>query len=284
MLGLQPHAGSVSQRFVCGRHQFIRLRSTLMTRLGRSLHQQPALPADHRPVPVPIALDKPPSDEVLRLWRSAEAVCFDVDSTFCEDESIDEIAAFLGVGEEVAALTARAMGGSIKFQDALAMRLGVMQPTRQQLDTFLQRHPARLSKGIPELVQRLHAQGKGVFLVSGGFRAVIHPIADSLGIPLSNVYANTIRFNSDGSYCDFDPEEYTSQSGGKAAAIREIKAKHGYSTIVMVGDGATDLEARQPGGADLFIGYGGVVLRPNIAALADWYVMDIHLLLDALQA
>lgn len=24
----------------------------------------------------------------------------------------------------------------------------------------------------------------------------------------------------------------------------------------MVGDGATDLEARQPGGADLFIGYG----------------------------
>ena len=32
------------------------------------------------------------------------------------------------------------------------------------------------------------------------------------------------------------------------------QAQHGYSPMVMVGDGATDAEARQPGGADLFIG------------------------------
>jgi hypothetical protein len=29
--------------------------------------------------------------------------------------------------------------------------------------------------------------------------------------------------------------------------------------------------------------YGGVVERPNIAAQADWYIYDIHALLDALQ-
>ena len=48
-----------------------------------------------------------PSPAVLATWRSAKAVCFDVDSTLCTDESIDEIAAFLGVGEEVAALTSQ---------------------------------------------------------------------------------------------------------------------------------------------------------------------------------
>ena len=48
-----------------------------------------------------------PSPEVLSTWRSAKAVCFDVDSTLCTDESIDEIAAFLGVGEQVAALTSQ---------------------------------------------------------------------------------------------------------------------------------------------------------------------------------
>lgn len=32
------------------------------------------------------------------------------------------------------------------------------------------------------------------------------------------------------------------------------QAKHGLTSMVMIGDGATDLEARQPGGADLFIG------------------------------
>lgn len=50
----------------------------------------------------------------------------------------------------------------------------------------------------------------------------------------------------------------------------------------MVGDGATDLEARTPDGAGLFIGYGGVVARPNIAAAADWYVYRIQDLVDAL--
>lgn len=48
-----------------------------------------------------------PSAAVLATWRSAKAVCFDVDSTLCTDESIDEIAAFLGVGEQVAALTSQ---------------------------------------------------------------------------------------------------------------------------------------------------------------------------------
>lgn len=48
-----------------------------------------------------------PSAAVLAIWRSAKAVCFDVDSTLCTDESIDEIAAFLGVGEQVAALTSQ---------------------------------------------------------------------------------------------------------------------------------------------------------------------------------
>lgn len=33
-----------------------------------------------------------------------------------------------------------------------------------------------------------------------------------------------------------------------------IQKTHGYSSIVMVGDGATDLEARQPDAAGIFIG------------------------------
>jgi hypothetical protein len=48
--------------------------------------------------------------------------------------------------------------------------------------------------GIPELVAKLQSQGKNVFLVSGGFRQVIHPIAESLNIPVSNVHANNLLF------------------------------------------------------------------------------------------
>eukprot|EP01026_Neomeris_dumetosa_P041227 TRINITY_DN34142_c0_g1_i1.p3 TRINITY_DN34142_c0_g1~~TRINITY_DN34142_c0_g1_i1.p3 ORF type:complete len:123 (-),score=19.17 TRINITY_DN34142_c0_g1_i1:10-378(-) len=75
-----------------------------------------------------------PSEDVLKIWKSAKAVCFDVDSSLCTDESIDEIAAFLGVGDVVKELTAKAMGGSVKFQDALAMRLNAMKPSLADIE------------------------------------------------------------------------------------------------------------------------------------------------------
>ena len=43
-------------------------------------------------------------EEVKNIWRSADCVCFDVDSTICTDEAIDELAVFLGVGDQVADL------------------------------------------------------------------------------------------------------------------------------------------------------------------------------------
>lgn len=45
--------------------------------------------------------------EVLDIWQNASAVCFDVDSTVCVDEGIDELAEFCGAGKAVAEWTAR---------------------------------------------------------------------------------------------------------------------------------------------------------------------------------
>ena len=48
--------------------------------------------------------------------------------------------------------------------------------------------------GIRELTQRLQERGTAVYLVSGGFRSIINPIADMLNIPRDHVYANTILY------------------------------------------------------------------------------------------
>jgi len=42
---------------------------------------------------------------VKRLLKSADAVCFDVDSTVIEEEGIDMLAAYKGAGNAVAELT-----------------------------------------------------------------------------------------------------------------------------------------------------------------------------------
>ena len=76
-------------------------------------------------------------------------------------------------------------------------------------------------------------------------------------------------------------EKQRSACGLTSAGVHQ--AQYGYAPLVMVGDGATDAEARRPGGADIFIGYGGAVRRPAVAAAADWYVLSIQPLLDALE-
>ncbi|KAG0481324.1 hypothetical protein HPP92_011838 [Vanilla planifolia] len=110
----------------------------------------------------------------------------------------------------------------------------------------------------------------------------VKPVALQLGIPLENIFANQLLFGSTGEFLGFDPKEFTSRSGGKAVAVQFIRKVHGYKHLVMIGDGATDLEARQPGGADLFICYGGVQLRQTVAAKADWLVTSFEELVNSL--
>lgn len=45
-----------------------------------------------------------------------------------------------------------------------------------------------------------------------------------------------------GKYAGFDKNEPTSESGGKSKVIDHLRKKFGFSSIVMIGDGITDLE------------------------------------------
>ena len=49
----------------------------------------------------------------------------------------------------------------------------------------------------------------------------------------------------------------------------------------MVGDGATDMQARPP--ADAFIGFGGIVTRDVVKEGADWFVTDFEELLEIIR-
>lgn len=234
---------------------------------------------------MPSTSNREPSEDVIDLLRTATGVCFDVDSTVCTDEGIDELAAFLGVGDRVAALTASAMGGSVPFHEALAARLDVMRPSRKQLDAMLAAHPPAdlLTPGIAALIARLVALNKRVYLVSGGFRQMIEPVAAELAIPPTDIYANSLLFDDAGDFTGHDPAEPTSRAGGKAKVVADLKASRGYSTVVMIGDGATDMEARDvPGGADAFIGFGGIQVRDKVKAGADWFVTSFDELMKAL--
>eukprot|EP00042_Codosiga_hollandica_P057047 m.836715 g.836715 ORF g.836715 m.836715 type:complete len:224 (+) comp59487_c0_seq14:3159-3830(+) len=209
-----------------------------------------------------------PDGRLLGLWCSAQAVCFDVDSTVCEDEGIDNLAAACGVHAQVAELTTKAMSGSVPFEAALTARLALMRPSAAQVQACAQM-PPRLTSGIASLVTALHARGVRVFLISGGFFELIRPVADLLHIPAENIFANRLLHDEHGEFLGHDTTQPTSRSGGKVLAVREIRQRHQLERICMIGDGTTDLETM--GDVELFIGFGGNVVREKVQAAAPWF-------------
>ena len=236
--------------------------------------------------PSPPDHDPPPPERVVDVWRNAQAVCFDVDCMVCKNDGIDELAAFLDKEEEVARLTSQAMDGSVDLTQSLEERMRILGSSGDlvsDVQEYLRTCSAedRLNPGIRELVSALHDRGVAVYLISGGFREMCLPVARILGIEPSNVFANRMLFTADDAtglptkFAGFDRSEPTSRRGGKPEVIRNLRAIHPYETVVMVGDGITDLEAAAvEGGSDIFIGYCGTVLRPEIAEGADWLVRD----------
>lgn len=215
------------------------------------------------------------------VLRDCDCVCFDVDSTVIMDEGIDELAAFLGVGPKVVELTNNAMAGSMTYKESLCKRLEIIQPSRQQMDDFITQNPPRLTKGVKELTKLLHARHVTVYLISGGFQAIIEPIAELLNIPKENIFANRITFSETGVYQGFDETCPTCETGGKPKVIHSLKHEHGYKRLVHVGDGVTDMEACPP--ADAFIGFGGNQVREKVKAGAQWFTSSFQEMIEELE-
>ncbi|KAK7791061.1 hypothetical protein R5R35_007152 [Gryllus longicercus] len=219
-------------------------------------------------------------NDVRTIWKMADAVCFDVDSTVIQEEAIDELAKFCGKGEQVKKMTQEAMNGNMDFRESFRRRLEIIRPQMSQIRDFIKTKPPRLTPGIKKLVEALHQRSVPVYLISGGLMGIITPVALELNIPLQNIYANRLKFYFNGEFAGFDESEPTSRNGGKGEVIKMLKTKYGYSSVVLIGDGATDLEASPP--AEAFIGYGGNVIREEVKSRSKWFITDFQELINAL--
>ncbi|MEN0088593.1 MAG: HAD-IB family phosphatase, partial [Pseudomonadota bacterium] len=113
--------------------------------------------------------------------RRKSLLIADMDSTMIEQECIDELAAEVGVGERVAAITARAMNGEIEFEAALRERVGLLKglPVSVVDDVLAKR--ITIMPGGSTLLATMKARGAHAALVSGGFTHFTSRIAAILG-------------------------------------------------------------------------------------------------------
>ena len=212
--------------------------------------------------------------------RSFDLVCFDCDSTLSRVEGIDALARRAGVEQQVAPLTAAAMAGELALDAVYGRRLDLVRPDRAAVDWLAELYVEHVVPGAVETVEALHGVGKDVHIVSGGLRQSILPLAARLGIRFENIHAVDVVFDEEGSYADFDRASPLARPGGKAEVCRVLGSAG--KSVALVGDGATDIEAREAGA--YVIGFGGVVVRDTVKSGADIFFPGPSLtaVLDAL--
>lgn len=170
--------------------------------------------------------------------RNRRLVVFDMDSTLIESEVIDELASAAGVGEQVAAITERAMAGEIDFTESFCARVALLKGLDESVLADIA-HSLPVTEGAERLVSTLKRLGYKTAILSGGFNYFGKYLQNMLGIDY--VYANELEIkngkvtgNVTGRVVD---------GARKAELLQDIARQENISLeqVIAVGDGANDL-------------------------------------------
>lgn len=195
------------------------------------------------------------------------SIVFDCDSTLVAVEGIDELAGPFRA--EIQALTDAAMEGDVPLEEVYGRRLDIIRPTRAQVAAVGREYVRTLVPDARETVAALRWLGKAVRIVSGGLLPAVRTVGAELGLAQDDVAAVGIGFHEDGAFGGWDTESMLARTGGKEELIRAWGLPR---PSLLVGDGATDLEARPA--VDAFAAYAAVVERPAVVQRADYVLRD----------
>ena len=192
--------------------------------------------------------------------RRKRLLVADMESTIITAELLDELAAFLGIADKIAPITARSMRGEIEFAQSLRERVSLLAG---QPDTVLESVVKRieLMPGARRLVQSMRAGGAYTALVSGGFDRFAAIVAKTCGF--DEYHAN--RLVIAGGKITGQIAEPILDRDGKANMLKRLAANRGIAleSTAAIGDGANDIAMLQA--ASLGVAFHG---KPAVAAAA----------------
>lgn len=215
------------------------------------------------------------------MTKPLKLIFLDCDSTLSAIEGIDELARLRGAGvmAQIQTMTNDAMDGAIPLESVFQRRLEIIRPTRAEVAAVGRLYVEKVEPTAQATVAALRATGWTPIIVSGGFRPIIAPLAEFLGI--ERVEAVELFFDAAGGYAGYDEHSLMTRSGGKPRCVEFLKTELSPQRTVLVGDGVSDLET--VGVVDLFIGFGRYVERAKVKSGAQAFVRrldEILLILD----
>jgi phosphoserine phosphatase len=200
-----------------------------------SIRRNPKIIAFAKQHNVQLAFQK---NHIYRRYK--RLAVFDMDSTLIQQEVIDEIARKLGVEDQVAAITTRAMNGELDFTASLRERVALLRGTPTSIFEEL-KQVITLSPGAADLVKALKQLGYTTAVLSGGFKPLTPWLAEKLN--LDYAHANTLVLSDDGQYLKGEVCGEIVHAEKKRDLVIEIAKTHNIplDQVMVVGDGANDL-------------------------------------------
>lgn len=172
------------------------------------------------------------------LPKELKLAIFDFDSTLMDGETIDELAKDFGVGNEVSAITHRAMSGELDFFESLQKRVellrGMSETRAKQICENLP-----LMNGAKKCVQSLKERGIIVVCFSGGFSLATRYFAKILGLDAD--FSNILHVKN--GYLSGQAGGEMMFGNSKGIMLKKIQnlLNIDESNTMVVGDGANDI-------------------------------------------
>jgi len=163
---------------------------------------------------------------------------FDFDSTLMDGETIDFFAEALGIGEEVASITERAMNGELDFFESLQQRAKLLKGLDVETVERIS-HNLPYMPGAKETIAALKEQGITVVCFSGGFRTATSYAKDILGFDAD--FSNALHAKEGRLTGEVGGDMMFNWSKGDMLQRLQTLLKVTPEETMVVGDGANDL-------------------------------------------
>jgi HAD superfamily phosphoserine phosphatase-like hydrolase len=203
-------------------------------------------------------------------------IFFDFDSTLVSVETLDVLISqnlqTEQQKEDIKSITNQGMTGEIPVFESLSKRLGVAQIHKKDIKSFAEALPAFITENIEFYIENLTLSGHDIHIISGGFEDYILNTANALNISQNHIHCNQLTYTEQGFVKGFDTHNPLCQNGGKGQVIENLNLDQ---SVIMVGDGITDLEVYLDQKCDHFIGFGIHQSRDIIQKKAPHYAENM---------
>lgn len=165
-------------------------------------------------------------------------IAFDMDSTFIEQEGVDEIAASTGLSASIAELTSRAMEGALDFNASFTQRIGMLKGTPVSiLDSVYEQ--MTLSPGIERLLTLVKKRGFKTAIISGGLDYFTQRLRVRYGLDYS--FSNAVEIKDNALTGNISFPIMNAQHKRETLISLAEKLNIERRNVIACGDGANDL-------------------------------------------